>query len=97
MTEIDRAEKAAMRTLNDWVDALQPKFNAIEMQALKQRLTAAFREYETRELELLESLGFALKPLIELSLCRRCMLENQWVIDAFERSVMAFEKSRGRD
>lgn len=52
MTEIDRAEKEAMRVLNGWVDALMPKFNAIEMMALKQRLTAAFRTYETDRAQL---------------------------------------------
>jgi hypothetical protein len=43
-----RAEREAMRTLNDWVDSMQPKFSAVEMQDLKRRLTAAFRAYEER-------------------------------------------------
>lgn len=48
MTPIERAETEAKRVLNGWLDAMVPKFNPIEIQALKQRLTAAFRTYEER-------------------------------------------------
>lgn len=50
-TPIDRAEQRAMKTLSDWADALkQPMYEVTELQNLKRRLVAQFREYET-ELE----------------------------------------------
>lgn len=54
MTEIEQAQKKSMDCLNGWVDAMRPNFNAIEMQSLKQRMTAYFREYETEIAKLRE-------------------------------------------
>ncbi len=47
MTSIDRAERKAMDCLSEWVNSMQPKFTAVEMQDLKRRMVAVFREYES--------------------------------------------------
>ena len=49
---MSEAQKKAMKVLNDWVDDFMPKFNPIEVAALRERLTAAFQEYETEIAEL---------------------------------------------